>query len=249
MAVETSRAETAEALAIPLTQKAAASGVATLDSGTHRSSSAQLPAATTSAQGATQFDATGTDLTSADGAAALGSTGKAPDAGHIHPLQPWQLTPEAYGAKGNCQLISDAAITATQNTLTTAGVANPTTAPTLATATTGGTILAGTYQVKYTYATATGETTASSSGSVTTLGSLSGITVTAPASNGVPGGAIGVNYYFTAANGSTFFKQNATPWPFQNNYIQVAPRRADLDTAAARHQHPPPTSAPWASRA
>ena len=153
----------------------------------------------------------------------LPGLGAAQSSGDAVSLQPWQLTPEASGCVADGQLISDAAITATQNTLTTAGAANPTTAPTLGTTTTTGTMLAGTYQVKYTYATAFGETTASPSASQVTTGSTSIITVTTPAVNGVPGGVIGVNYYFTAAGGSTFFKQNATPWPFPNNYIQFTP--------------------------
>jgi Polysaccharide deacetylase len=47
-----------------------------------------LPAATTSAQGAVELDGTIADIT-ADGTAAAGSTGKAADAGHVHPRASW----------------------------------------------------------------------------------------------------------------------------------------------------------------
>lgn len=128
---------------------------------------------------------------------------------------------EDFGGVANGVVVSDAAITSGQNTVTTAGVANPSTAPTLTPATTGGTVAAGTYQVAYTFTTPFGETTASSAQSVTTTTGASTIAVTAPAVNGVPGGATGVNYYITANGGSTFFKQ-VSNWPFQQNYTQYS---------------------------
>ena len=137
-------------------------------------------------------------------------------------LLPWQLTPEASGCVADGQLIGDAAITSGQPTLTTVGVVAPSTAPTVNHAGTLGTILAGIYQVKYTYVSPFGETTASNATSVTTTGSTSTITVTTPASTGVPGGATGVNYYVTLAGGSTFYKQ-VTNWPFQNNWELFTP--------------------------
>lgn len=138
-------------------------------------------------------------------------------------LGPWQFTPEASGAKGDGQLISDAAITSGAAILTTVGVVNASTAPTFNHAATGGTVLAGTYQAKYTYATPFGETTASSSASTTSSGSTSTLTVTAPAL--VPGGAIGYHVYITAAGGSTFFRQTKAglPYPFTNNFVLFAP--------------------------
>jgi hypothetical protein len=159
--------------------------------------------------------------------------------------QPWQFRPESYGAKGDMAIGHDFAITTGTATLTTVGVANPSGAPTFANAATGGTVLAGTYQAKITFATAFGETTASPAASTTTAGSTSTLTVTAPAI--VPGGAIGWNAYITGAGGSTFFKQNTTPpggWPFQNNFTLTAP--PNLTTA-----QPPvsntTTSSPWSS--
>lgn len=130
--------------------------------------------------------------------------------------------PEQYGCKADMQLINDAAITSGQATLTTAGVVNPSVAPTLTPGTTGGLMAAGVYQSAYTYATAFGETTASPTASVTTTTATSTVTVTAPAI--VPGGAIGFHVYMTAVGGSTLFRQTASgnPWPLQNNYIQSA---------------------------
>lgn len=61
------------------------------------------------------------------------------------------------------------------------GIATPTVAPTLTTATTGGTIGAGTYYVLYTYKNLIGETASSPVASITTTGTTSTITVTAPA--------------------------------------------------------------------
>jgi len=63
---------------------------------------------------------------------------------------------------------------------TTPLVAAPS-APGVATATTGGTVLAGTYQVTVTYTNAQGETIASTASPITTTGSTSTITITAPA--------------------------------------------------------------------
>jgi hypothetical protein len=66
-----------------------------------------LPAASTNAAGIAQFDNTASDLQPA-GVAALGSTGKATDAGHVHPLQPWQFSVAKYGAVGDLNVVVDA---------------------------------------------------------------------------------------------------------------------------------------------
>lgn len=81
-------------------------------------------------------------------------------------------------------------------------------APTVANATTGGYIAAGTYQVKVTLVNRWGESQVSSASSTTTTGSTSTITVTAPAADN---NATGWNIYMTQAGGSTFYLQNATP--------------------------------------
>src|SRR5215472_16348821 len=136
--------------------------------------------------------------------------------------QPWQLAPETYGAVADGKLAADFAISSGQPTLTTVGVVDPAGAPTVNHAGTGGTVLAGVYQVKITLVTPTGETLPSPSASTTTTGSTSTITVTAPAI--VTGGAIGYHVYITAAGGSTYFRQTkaALPYPFQNNFVLFA---------------------------
>src|SRR5215469_2004703 len=97
----------------------------------------------------------------------------------------------------------------------------PPTAPALATATTGGTILAGTYQVLITYVNGSGETIGSSSASITTTGATSTITVTAPPQ---AGNATGYNSYFTALGGSVFWKQNGgSPTAIGVNFVLSAP--------------------------
>jgi hypothetical protein len=95
-------------------------------------------------------------------------------------------------------------------------------APTLATATTGGTVAAGTYQAKVTYVNANGETVASTSASQVTTGSTSTLTVSSPAASGT---ATGWYAYVTAAGGSTFFRQQAagSPTPIGTNLVLTAP--------------------------
>lgn len=64
------------------------------------------------------------DTTIADikpiGTAASGATGNVIDAGHVHPLQPWQFWLPAYGAKGDGKMVHDGAMTATSAVLTCA---------------------------------------------------------------------------------------------------------------------------------
>jgi len=98
-------------------------------------------------------------------------------------------------------------------------VAAPT-APTLTTAASGGTILAGTYQAVTTYVTASGESAPSTAGSQVTTGSVS--TLTCPSPPAVAG-ATGWNLYMTQAGGSTFTKQNATPNAIGTGQTLTAP--------------------------
>ena len=70
---------------------------------------ADLPAATTSVQGAVILDGTASDIQPI-GVAAAGAKGQAADAKHVHPYQPWQFLPESYGAKGDGKVIGDAVI-------------------------------------------------------------------------------------------------------------------------------------------
>lgn len=77
-----------------------------------------LPAATTSAAGVVQLDGTAADF-QPDGVAAAGAKGQAADAKHVHPLQPWQFLPEAYGAKGDGRVVGDV-VTNSTTTITSA---------------------------------------------------------------------------------------------------------------------------------
>jgi hypothetical protein len=77
-----------------------------------------LPAATTGTQGAVVLDGTASDI-QPDGVAAAGAKGQAADAKHVHPLQPWQFLPEAYGAKGDGKVIGDV-VTNSTTTITSA---------------------------------------------------------------------------------------------------------------------------------
>lgn len=95
-------------------------------------------------------------------------------------------------------------------------------APTVGNTGTGGTVLAGTYQVKISYVNAAGESVGSSSTSTTTTGSTSKITVTAPAAHQ---NATGYYAYITAAGGSTYYRQQTvgSPTPIGTNFVLSAP--------------------------
>jgi hypothetical protein len=82
--------------------------------------------------------------------------------------------------------------------------------PAPTTATTGGTVLAGTYGVKVTYVNANGESVASAMGTVTTTGSTSTITVPSPSAKT---SATGWYAYVTQAGGSTFTRQQLAGHP------------------------------------
>jgi hypothetical protein len=83
-------------------------------------------------------------------------------------------------------------------------------APAPTNAATGGTVAAGTYGVKVTYVSATGETIASAAGTTTTSGSTSTITIPSPAANA---NATGWYAYVTQAGGSTYTRQQAAGSP------------------------------------
>jgi PKD repeat protein len=84
------------------------------------------------------------------------------------------------------------------------GAPPPPPPPTLSTATSGGTIAPGTYQVKVTYVTAGGETSPSLSQTITTSGNTSTITIASPPS---AGGATGWYAYVAPAEGTSFTRQ------------------------------------------
>lgn len=100
-------------------------------------------------------------------------------------------------------------------------------APTIPTATpnaSGGTILAGVYQVLVTYVNAQGETTASPAQSVTTTGSTSTITITSPATET---GAVSWYAYVSQAGGSaasaTRQQASGSPTNIGTNLVLTAP--------------------------
>lgn len=89
------------------------------------------------------------------------------------------------------------------------GIAAPA-APTLATATTGGTVAAGTYYVQLAYVNASGETVLGPVASQVTAGSTSTITVTTGA---LPAGATSVKAYISTASGTytKYFSGTGSP--------------------------------------
>lgn len=101
------------------------------------------------------------------------------------------------------------------STLTVAPVTDPAAAPTLATATTGGTLPAATYYVVYTWVKSNGETLVSPETSIVTTGATSTITVTVPA---LPSGVTSANIYISTATG-TETKQGNTA---TTSYTQTA---------------------------
>jgi hypothetical protein len=75
---------------------------------------------------------------------------------------------------------------------------------------TGGTVLTGTYGVKVTYVSASGETLASAAGTVTTVADTSTITIPSPAPIT---GATGWYAYVTQVGGSTYTRQQTAGSP------------------------------------
>jgi hypothetical protein len=82
--------------------------------------------------------------------------------------------------------------------------------PSTSTATTGGTVAAGTYTVEVTYVTASGETTPSAAKTQVTTGSTSTLTVSSP---GASTGATGWYAYVSQVNGTGLTRQQAAGSP------------------------------------
>jgi hypothetical protein len=125
--------------------------------------------------------------------------------------------------------------------LLAAALAAPgTPAPT--TATTGGTVAAGVYGVKVTYAGGNGETVDSTAGTVTTTGSTSTITIPSPAAES---GATGWYAYVTQAGGSTYTRQQTlgSPTAIGTALILTAP-----PTSSGAHAPAVDTTAPVLSK-
>lgn len=98
----------------------------------------------------------------------------------------------------------------------------PPAAPTLATATTGGTVAAGTYGAAVSYVNAAGETVASVPASITTTGSTSTLTVNSPVA---VAGATGWYAYLTQVGGTTYTRQQTagSPTAIGTNLTLTAP--------------------------
>lgn len=71
-----------------------------------------LPTGSTVSQGAVTFEGSAAAY-QPDGVAAIGSTGLAADAGHVHPLAPYQFSVYAYGAKGDGKISNTGATNGT----------------------------------------------------------------------------------------------------------------------------------------
>lgn len=97
--------------------------------------------------------------------------------------------------------------TVTSFVATPTSITPPAAAPTLSTAGTGGTVLAGVYIVGFTWVNANGETTLSPTASITTSGTTSTITVTVPT---LPSGATAAAVYVSQANGTALTRQGQT---------------------------------------
>lgn len=101
---------------------------ATIPRSDHTHGLPTLPAASTSVTGIVRLDGNAADIQPA-GTAAAGATGKAADAGHVHPLQPWQFSVAKYGATGDLNVVVDAvtngtAVVTSATGLFTAGMVN-----------------------------------------------------------------------------------------------------------------------------
>ena len=95
-------------------------------------------------------------------------------------------------------------------------------APGTSTATTGGTIAAGTYQIVVTYVNAVGESVGSVASAQVTTGAASTITVTSPAASGT---ATSWNAYFSQVGGAATAttRQNSVPVNLGTNFTLTTP--------------------------
>lgn len=116
---------------------------------------------------------------------------------------------------------------------------NPPPAPTVTTATTGGTVAAGTYLAAVTYVNASGQTTISQEVPITTTGATSTITV-----NGgtLPAGVTQVNVYLTAVGGGTGTEKLQGNYTTGNNLVITAYSGAGAAIPGANTSGPASTS-------
>lgn len=140
------------------------------------------------------------------------------------PYQAWQFNVQAaaYGAKGDGKVADDVTFTGSPDlhTLTTVGLSAPAT-PTLSNSGSGGSLTAGTYQVKVSYVNVNGESLASASAGSQAISGSQPLTITAPAGNR---NATGYYAYVTQANGATFTRQQTAghPTPLATNLVLTA---------------------------
>src|SRR5262249_2630541 len=116
-------------------------------------------------------------------------------------------------------------------------------APGLSTATSGGTILAGSYQVKVSYAFGSNpESAASLPATIVTTGSTWTITITSP---GAATGATGWYAYVTQAGGTSFTRQQAagSPTAIGTNLTLTAPPTSTGALAPTGAGFSPPSTA------
>jgi hypothetical protein len=127
-----------------------------------------------------------------------------------------QPSPSGGGGFGNPAFQTDTFTTSFANAI------SPPPAPVPTTLGSGGTILAGTYGVIVSYTNAAGESVGSASGSVTTTGSTSTITIPSPPT--VPG-ATGWYAYVTQLGGTIYTRQQApgSPTALGTNLTLTAP--------------------------
>lgn len=151
----------------------------------------------------TQFTDQGSASVSVAAAAAVGATTIAV-AALAGPILPFGSTAQTMGALIPAGSILDFGVPATST------LANPTTAPTLGTATTGGTLPGATYWAAYSWIDASGQTLVSAAADIVvpTTTATNTVTVTAP---GLPTGATGINAYIgPSANDLAFAGTSAT---------------------------------------
>jgi len=101
-------------------------------------------------------------------------------------------------------------------------------APALSTATTGGTVLAGTYKVVVAYVTAAGTTSVSEPSFITTTGATSTLTVASPAAQT---GATAYRAYISAPNGGPMYLQNGAGTAIATPLVLTAPPVTNTVTA------------------
>lgn len=108
----------------------------------------------------------------------------------------------------------------------------PSTAPSLATSTTGGSLPAATYYVKFTWVTANGETVASPEASITTTGTTSTITSTI---SSLPAGVTSANMYIATSSNSETKQGSTTSTTYTQSAALVAGSALPVADTASKY--------------